>query len=130
MTLHVTARAATTLLLLVFVACGDATAPDEIPPTQTTFNARVVSPHQDDGAVFVELAGEIRSVTAASGTTLYAERSGSVTRVLALRDAAGAAEWFTMVVAPGAAKPAAKVLAAANLQDLPREDVSAYRVEY
>jgi hypothetical protein len=89
-----------------------------------------VSPHADDGAAFIELTGDVQSVSAPAGTSVHTEQVGpGVLRVLLVRETPGAIE-FSLQLPDRSRPPVARVLEVADGQDQPRGSVNGYRVEH
>lgn len=114
------------LALVGTTACDRATTPSSPGKVVST----LVSPFADDGAALIEFTGDVQSVTAPAGTTAYLEsRAAGVVRVLLVRETPGKFE-FTLGLANRSRLPSARVLEISDAADVPRTDISAYRVEY
>ena len=114
-------------VLTVSSACERSTSPSPGPGLTST---RLVSPHTDDGAAFIELTGDVQSVSAPAGTTVYTEQvRAGVLRVLLIRDTPGPIE-FSLQLADRTRIPVARVLEVADGDDRPRASVDGYRVEF
>ncbi|MEO7521978.1 MAG: hypothetical protein ABIW79_09195 [Gemmatimonas sp.] len=116
-----------TILLVAAVACERATSPASGPGAVAT---KLVSPNGDDGAALLEFSAGVQSVSAPAGTTAFLERlpDGAV-RVLLVRETPGRFE-FSLRVADRASLPTARVLDVSDAVDVPRTDVTVYRIEY
>ena len=108
-------------------ACERSTSPG---PGAGLTSSRLVSPHADDGAAFIELTGDVQAVTAPEGTTVYTEQvRPGVLRVLLVRETPGPIA-FSLMLADRARTPVVRVLDVADGLDRPRASVDGYRVEF
>jgi hypothetical protein len=119
---------AVVLSLGAIAACDRTTSPSSAGPVSAT----LVSQFTDDAAALIEFRGDVQSVSAPAGTTIYSEpKPGGVTQVLIVREVPGIIE-FTLHLANRSKKPEARILDVSDAFDVPRTaaGVSAYRVEY
>jgi len=115
------------ILLTASAACERTTSPA---PRAGVVAARLVSPHSDDGAAYLEITGRVDSVMATAGTLVYTEQtSGGIMRVLLIRETPGPIQ-FSLRLADRSQRPTVRVLEVADGQDQPRGDLNAYRLEY
>jgi hypothetical protein len=97
-------RGALMLAAILTAACGSSDGGSG--PVAGTLQVTLTSPNTDDGAVMLQVSGDIDSVTAPSGLTLYeATPSATVVRAIVTGDIASGSSVLTLHV-PDVAKAA------------------------
>lgn len=97
-------------------------------PAGGEYRVVLQSPHGAEGAAALEIEGTgVRSVAGGGGTRVFMQPAAGGTRVVVVREPAGAIE-FTLTLAPGSRQPRARVVEVADGQDQPRASLAGYRV--
>lgn len=119
-------RAVPLLAALALAACADS---GTTVPRGGSYFASLDSPNGAEGAALVTLSGSgFTAAEGAGGTRVIARSTGTLTRLLLVRETPGALG-FDVTLEPGARLPEATVVQVAGGDNQPRA-VSGYRLAY